>query len=136
MDIVAICPELRLCYLGILSKCYEILEGKPHDERGTFESEDGPVDTPHNEWGLPDASGNYLSEEEEEDDDDDPEDDDIDDSPPSIWGASEGSSTGPFSDNEEGQSEHNDQSSIQFRLREILFYDDKISVFKARHGAL
>lgn len=26
--------------------------------------------------------------------------------------------------------------SVGFRLREILFYDDKITIFKARHGVL
>ena len=27
-------------------------------------------------------------------------------------------------------------SRMRFRLQEILFYDDKISIFKARHGVI
>jgi hypothetical protein len=40
-------------------------------------------------------------------------------------------------DDEYGQSRNDkDETSLRLRLREILFYDDKVAVFKARHGKL
>lgn len=38
----------------------------------------------------------------------------------------------------DGEDSESDISKPQttFRLREILFYDDKITIFKARHGVL
>ncbi|TQB76455.1 hypothetical protein MPDQ_007863 [Monascus purpureus] len=154
IDIVSIRPEISVCYIGIQSKCYEILEGRGSDELSTFDdSDDGQSDPPNTGWGLGDPNGDGFyedvenddddEEEEEEDDDDDDDDEDDenenddedDEGAPSNW-ASEVSSTGQFSDEEDGESEYNDRSGIRFRLREILFYDDKISIFKARHAAL
>lgn len=145
VDIVSIRPEISVCYIGIQSKCYEILEGRGSDEHSTFDnSDDGQSDPPNTGWGLGDPNGDDFYEDVENDDDDDDDDDDDEDEnddedddegAPSNW-ASEVSSTAQFSDEEDGGSEYNDRSGIRFRLREILFYDDKISIFKARHAAL
>ncbi len=40
------------------------------------------------------------------------------------------------SDEENGFVPHEDKNAVQLKLREILFYDDKVSIFKARHGRL
>ena len=36
----------------------------------------------------------------------------------------------------ETDEEQSHGTATQFELREILFYDDKVSIFKARHGRL
>ena len=40
------------------------------------------------------------------------------------------------SDEENGLVPPEDKNAVQLKLREILFYDDKVSIFKARHGRL
>jgi hypothetical protein len=37
---------------------------------------------------------------------------------------------------EDEMGDHSGKNAKQFRLREILFYDDKVAIFKARHGKL
>jgi hypothetical protein len=60
----------------------------------------------------------------ENDDDDDDEDDDDD-----LTDSDSDSSDGPRKGGRHGR-------AAKLRLREILFYDDKVAVFKARHGKL
>ncbi|KAK5114302.1 hypothetical protein LTR62_002553 [Meristemomyces frigidus] len=137
VDIVALRPEVELCYIGIANKCFEILENKRDWESGRPESHLGlssagivDPDAGGSEVDDDDGEDDEAGEEEEEDaedggeveeetesDDDNDDDDEIDDS------ASDTSSTG-------------DRHAARLRLREILFYDDKVAVFKARHGRL
>ena len=119
LDIVALRPELELCYLGIQSKCFEILEylsgrrPSPDDTSATGAGDSGASDDedgghPHAAAAQPDNHG----------DDSDSE---------------AASSRGGETDTED---DHIMQRTRQFKLREILFYDDKVSIFKARHGKL
>ena len=89
-----------------------------------------------------------------DDDDDDDDDSDGEDHPgvaPAPGGADEAepaAAAGAVDNNDEdGDDEPDDPSSeeddtvaqspqIKMKLREILFYDDKIAIFKARHGRL
>ncbi|KAI7665711.1 hypothetical protein KC318_g6951 [Hortaea werneckii] len=135
MDIVALRPEVELCYMGIQSKCFEILEnkrewnGRPDSHLGMSGTamDDGPSDGEDEDEGdveddvddEDDEEGqdDELDETESDDDADDDDDDDDDDA----------------SDLEEATI---DGRAARLRLREILFYDDKVAVFKARHGKL
>lgn len=126
LDIVALRPELEVCYLGIQSKCFEILElpigprnpdpsasthNAPHGE-SEIDSEDDDEDASHQSGVLSDhhdhddTESEVSSAEQIDTDDDD------------LYGGSRGKIT------------------KHFKLREILFYDDKVSIFKARHGKL
>jgi hypothetical protein len=123
VDIVALRPELEVCYLGIMKKCFEVLEQKP-----------GSGNLDRGRPGINDDSG---SEEEDDNDegsaDEDDEDGDNDEDDDSEDTASD--MTDSYEDSELG-SEEDEKELPALRLREILYYDDKVSIFKARHGRL
>ncbi|KAL4791023.1 hypothetical protein BDV19DRAFT_371291 [Aspergillus venezuelensis] len=125
LDIVTLRPEISISYLGMQNKCYEILEGKGN-EYDLSEPDDTPSD------GLvpgPEPWAGSETNDEESDEDDDAV-------------TTDGSHSD--SDDEDRRSLDDDDASeyecgrqrVSFRLREILFYDDKIAIFKARHGVL
>ncbi|KAI7188462.1 hypothetical protein KC363_g5438 [Hortaea werneckii] len=136
MDIVALRPEVEICYMGIQSKCFEILEnkrewdGRPDSHLGMSgtamddgpsdgeDEDEGDVEDDEDEEDGEDGQDDELDETESDDDADDDDDDDDDDD---------------ASDLEEATI---DGRAARLRLREILFYDDKVAVFKARHGKL
>lgn len=108
-DIVSLRPELELCYLGVQQCCYEVLECSV--TRG--------------------SSPGRLTVVNHTDADSDDNDDTIED------GDDTSHSDLEFSQGDETEEEEDTSSpSITFRLREILFYDDKVSIFRARHGKL
>lgn len=117
VDIVALRPELELCYVGMVKKCFEILEETPG--RGEKDRNTSTVDE---DSGSEDAAHDDEGSDDEEQDDDDSDDTDSD-------------TTDTYQDSESDISEHGKAVPI-LRLREILYYDDKVSVFKARHGRL
>lgn len=149
VDIITLRPEIQLCYVGIMKKCFEILETKlPDSMTGAFSSahgsgpsahqsgpeeddeegsdEDGSVDTSDDEAG--DEQDLDVDEGEDEEDDsistgDLVEDDDVS----IIETASEADS---FQEADETG------GIARLRVREILFYDDRVAIFKARHGRL
>ncbi|PSR88943.1 hypothetical protein BD289DRAFT_366527 [Coniella lustricola] len=155
-DILTIRPEIQICYVGIMDKCFEILENRPSDPvRGARQNitgtptnlADGDAGTPHapvivgangDENDTPDDFENDGHADDDDDNDNDDDDDDSQDD--------EGISASPVQ-HEDAQSDHsyNDSDDDSFvetppaahlRLREILFYDDKVAIFKARHGRL
>ncbi|KAL9046210.1 MAG: hypothetical protein Q9214_000895 [Letrouitia sp. 1 TL-2023] len=132
IDIVALRPEMELCYMGIATKCFEILEGEDASLSG------------HDLATTPVFNGPDEGDSNEDSDDDHENDDDNDDAtataavPPSDAGGSE-------TDSQNGSLGNSDDESVEseggrrrpkFKLREILFYDDKVTIFKARHGRL
>ncbi|KAJ9609194.1 hypothetical protein H2200_006966 [Cladophialophora chaetospira] len=139
LDIVALRPELELCYLGIQSQCFEILEyasarkgSSPNDLPGDEIGHDNPGTThqnapshnpPHNHH-----DDSHDDEPEHGDGHDDSDFDAVSDEADDLSDEGEGNEMG-------GASGANGQRPT-WRLREILFYDDKISIFKARHGRL
>ncbi|KAG9945180.1 hypothetical protein KCU85_g7423, partial [Aureobasidium melanogenum] len=123
VDIVTLRPESCLCYLGIMKKCFEILEQKP-GSRSTDRSRVGPED---------DSDSGDEDDEHEGSDDEDFEDGDNEDDIDSGDAASD--TTDSYVDSELGLSD-NEQDLPTLRLREILYYDDKVAVFKARHARL
>lgn len=123
LDIVTIRPEIGLTYIGMQEKCYEIIEGKRSEKEELDE-----VFVPMGEhWPASDTN-------DDTDDGDNEEDDgaaaSVVDSNSELSSDDRGSFDGDDSDAESGR------SRVSFRLREILFYDDKIAIFKARHGVL
>jgi hypothetical protein len=122
LDIVTLRPEIKLCYVGIEDKCFEILESSAQKEKRRSD-EGSYVDGYDSEADSEDPDEN---EEEGDHDGEDPEDED--------WHSS--------SDEADGSAEEDEQNSVRscskmaFKIREILFYDDKVSIFKARHCQL
>jgi hypothetical protein len=153
LDIVALRPELELCYLAVKDKCFEVLECDGAASRkgksvvsgplmpGSIVSEgdgegDGDVDVEsddghhhhvahganNNATTLAQATVTHSDFAEESDMD---------------FGSTAGTET--TTDDDEGSQpdgESKKRTVKTFKLREILFYDDKVSIFKARHGKL
>ena len=133
VDIVTLRSEIQLCYLGIFQKCFEILETKP-----TIDASDAASNSTTAQIT---AHINTAADEDSdvEDDDDDDEEDGGDVTAPdgsqddADWDHT-GDSDVSSDDGESGMDERGKRPDLQ--LREILFYDDKISIFKARHAQL
>lgn len=138
VDIVALRPEVELCYMGIANKCFEILEnrrsgdtwdGRPESRLGTHGA------TLEEDGGAPASDG-----EEDEDDDDVAEEvaeedaGQVDDAEPDTE-SDEEDDDDDDTDSDAGTSDGG-RGTARLRLREILFYDDKVAIFKARHGRL
>ena len=124
LDIVTIRPEVGITYVGVQHKCYEILEAKDGDATEFYDTDDS-----HSEGFAPGGeewAGSDTNEDESEDD----------------GAVSAMDSHSDLSSDDRGSSDGEDsdmdchKSRVSFRLREILFYDDKIAIFKARHGVL
>lgn len=139
VDVIVLRPEVELCYIGIAHKCFEVLENRPHDEsHGSADNHSslangGPGGTVTDDEEGSDEEG---SDEEEE------EEDDEDDNGTAIVAQVDPDETEPeMSDHDDSDSDSYDgsedgRSKVRLSLREILFYDDKVAIFKARHGKL
>lgn len=131
VDIVALRPEVELCYMGIANKCFEILENRSDDVRN--ESHLGLLPGGH--------PADVTGSDDGEDDDVDDDVDDVDDEDDDEYEADDTESEDEVDvDDEDSDDDGTDASktraAARLRLREILFYDDKVAVFKARHGRL
>lgn len=139
-------PEIELCYVGVTSKCFELLEdGGPID--GIDDLSDADTATSpgvtHNST-APGATGvppGANSEEEDsdavDDEDEDEDEDDYDDAADgdeTDTDADGGAAEKDSSEDEEWVKDKTERGRV--RLREILFYDDKVAVFRARSGKL
>ncbi|ERS96017.1 hypothetical protein HMPREF1624_07553 [Sporothrix schenckii ATCC 58251] len=117
------------------------IDGSIHDgsDTSSTSSEDDDDDD------VDDSDGSADDEDAAEDDDDD---DDDDDAPPNAFAGPPGV---PFHDGDDADnlsdSGDSDDSFLQdgdaglprpprLQMREIFFYDDKVAIFKARHGRL
>ncbi|KIV91750.1 hypothetical protein PV10_06257 [Exophiala mesophila] len=136
LDIVALRPELELCYLGVQNQCFEILEyttnRKPSRPGSLFGPNGGTLsgdDMDANSDGHPHGPSVHVHNGEYDDDEDGDSDDSSD-----FDGLSD--SAGGGSDEEGDGGERSTAAKQSWRLREILFYDDKVSIFRARHGRL
>ncbi|EME78065.1 uncharacterized protein MYCFIDRAFT_95403, partial [Pseudocercospora fijiensis CIRAD86] len=130
VDIVALRPEVELCYMGIANKCFEILENKRDTEGRSTESALGI----HPSVVIdPDIVGSDDDEDEDEDHDGEADmgmsDEDADDE-------TESDEDDVDDDTNSEMSSAESRNTARLRLREILFYDDKVAIFKARHGRL
>lgn len=131
LDTIALRPEVELCYVGVGTKCFEIRETKKTKKKSTTHDDTNGSD------GEEDDVEGYDDADEDEDgveaDGHGPAGDHSDsESDISLSGHDDS-----FSD-EENESGDVDggKLSVNFQVREILFYDDKVSIFRARHGEL
>ena len=139
VDIVTLVPAIELCYLGISTKCYEILENRQNDDL-MFSVYD-PLTTSANGESSEHVLGDQDEDSDVDDDDNDDDDDDEDDAaaaPSSIDHGNNDSDAAEDSDtsSDNGSGPESGGKQTKLKLREILFYDDKVSIFKARHGQL
>lgn len=138
VDIVALRPEVELCYMGIANKCFEVLEN-----RRSSDSWDG---RPESRLGI--NAGNLDDDEpaagsdgeEDEDEDDVPEEavEEEADQPDEAEADTESDEDDADDEDTDSEAESSEggRGTARLRLREILFYDDKVAIFKARHGRL
>jgi hypothetical protein len=135
VDMIFLRPEIELCYLGISNKCFEILENRNKDDTNSGAD---LVTT-----GVP---GDHATDDEDDDgasdgsDDDEEEEEDEDDGTATEAVEADGveyeTSDPGDSEAESTEGSDDDRSKFHLRLREILFYDDKVAIFKARHMRL
>lgn len=142
VDIISLRPEVQLCYMGLSHKCFEILENRSHEEGNstgdpTPQGANGGLDG----TAVDDDDDDDDEEEEGSDEEDDEDNDQQQDDDGTAIGAIDPDETeSDLSDHDDSDvdsfvSDEND-SRVKLRLREILFYDDKVAIFKARHGRL
>lgn len=123
VDVITLRPEIRLCYLAIRTFCFEVVEsrrGSPDSDGGIWSSDEvsSPSDMSDIHAGSDDATssdGHVLIE-----------DSDDEAQSPRRFPPTDSSALWP------GQTE----PSKAYRLRKIAFYEDKVAIFKARHGTL
>ena len=125
LDIVSIRPELKITYIGLQTKCYQILEVSPEPKGSNSEGTQAHGHVPHSgDEALSEIDEGHADPTEEEEDLSGSALNDLD------------PLSSDFSDGYDTESNDNSASRVHFRLQEILFYDDKISIFKARHGVI
>ena len=108
VNMVSSSPGIELCYLGVQHQCYEVLDYMATRKKVTS------IDASPLQAGI-DSEDEVVEEHEEE-----------------LSDFEVASSTGEQTE-DEGQEARPER---HFKLREILFYDDKVSIFRARHGRL
>ncbi|KAL3460427.1 hypothetical protein BJX64DRAFT_263071 [Aspergillus heterothallicus] len=123
LDIVTLRPEINLSYVAVQDKCYEIMEAK---------SGEGPEDnyTTHNGAFMPGTenwAGSETNDEESDEEDQESTTDSLSDM---------SSDDRRSLDDDNGSDYDYNRPRVTYVLREILFYDDKVAIFKARHGVL
>lgn len=129
-----------------MNKCFELLEDSgsvdSSDELSDAETAHAPAGGTHNS-ATPGATGVTVDSGDEDsdgvDEDDDEEDEDGDeeeeDGDETDTDADGGGGDKDLSEDEEWGKEKIERG-VRVRLREILFYDDKVAVFRARGGKL
>jgi hypothetical protein len=137
LDIVHLRPEIEICYMGISTKCFEILENRPSNYDLRHEGADAA--SPSSGMGGGYATHDPLISDAESEFTEDEDDDDFEGGMGAAAAGEETSSE--MSD--EGRDESDDDSFMnddrkgpRLRIREILFYEEKIETLRARHGTL
>jgi len=134
LDIVHLRPEIELCYMGLSNKCFEILENRPSN-----------YDLRHDAINASDGTGaGYVAHDPVMSDDESEatEDEDEDDLDGGMGTGVDGEET----DSDASEDDHDDsdddsflqdvQKSPKLRVREILFYEERVEAFRRRHGVL
>lgn len=125
LDIVSIRPELKITYIGLQTKCYQILEAHSNGSDSEFDETQAVGQALQNgDDGLSAFEEDPLELSEE------------DDGPLEALSHDSDPLSSDLSDDSETEPDENSTLRVHFRLQEILFYDDKISIFKARHGVI
>ncbi|KAK6361347.1 hypothetical protein TWF730_005081 [Orbilia blumenaviensis] len=143
VDVVTLRPECGVCYVGIVNKCFELLEGEEgsgnedgvHHDNATVTDDEDDDDASDEDDGTDDGNDDDASDDGNETEDAD-ETSDVEGSPVgnSALYSPPLPTYGSFNEYEEDLPSRRKRVSI--REREILFYDDKVAVFKARFAKL
>lgn len=141
LDIVHLRPEIELCYMGLTHKCFEILENRPtnYDLRSdSMSGEGGPG--AHGYVGHDAAMVSDDESEATEDEDDDDDDDDDDAGGMGHVGEETESETSDGGHDQDSDDDdnliHEEHRGPKLRVREILFYEERVEAFRRRHGVL
>ncbi|KAF2444442.1 hypothetical protein P171DRAFT_432477 [Karstenula rhodostoma CBS 690.94] len=125
LDIVHLRPEIELCYMGLSSKCFEILENRPSNYDLRHEAGHSAA-----HYAVEDP---LLSEDESEVTEDEEEDDAFEE----AGEVESGSDSGSESVEEVSEDEScGGEKRPKLRVREILFYEERVEAFRRRHGVL
>ncbi|KAI1277193.1 hypothetical protein F5Y07DRAFT_364357 [Xylaria sp. FL0933] len=126
VDIISLRREIRLAYVGLWGSCFEITE---QSDRVNSRVQDGDHAVSVGDANHIDGNseGDDDTEDENEIDNDSFSDADDDFIETSDDGESEADSFAEAATN---------KPPPRLRLREILYYDDKVELFRARHGKL
>ncbi|RPB08357.1 hypothetical protein P167DRAFT_494218 [Morchella conica CCBAS932] len=148
VNTVILRPEIELCYVGVMSKCFELLEdGGSSDGIDDLSDVDTAISpgvthssTAPGTTGVPPGANSEEDDSDGVDDEDDVDEDeddydDADDGDETDTDADGGAGEKDSSEDEEWVKEKSERG-VRVRLREILFYDDKVAVFRARSGKL
>ncbi|CAG8974157.1 hypothetical protein HYALB_00002796 [Hymenoscyphus albidus] len=135
IDVIHLRPEVELCYIGISDKCFEILENRSSDETH------GSTDMGQSILADGPEGADDEDEDEDEGSEDDEDEEEDEDNGTATAAVDPDETESDMSDHEDSDSDSSDgsddgHSKIRLRPREILFYDDKVAIFKARHGKL
>ena len=133
---VSLRPELELCYVGIFKKCFEILETNSGDQ-GSSKTESQSAFS--SSW-MPHLNGESDSEDDsthdhfDDDDNDHDDSDEANDTTAQVAYWEDGDSLND-SDAELSHVNGNGEKT-RLKIREILFFTEKVEIFKARNGTL
>ncbi|KAI0864245.1 hypothetical protein F4860DRAFT_465600 [Xylaria cubensis] len=127
-DIISLRREIRLTYVGLWHKCFEITEVKRDDR--SQDDNDHVVST--NNGGN--SEGDDMTDEEEDEDED--EDNEAEAFMDAENETTEEASSDDQSEADSFMEDTANNSLPRLGLREILYYDENVEIFRARHGKL
>ena len=160
-DIVTLRPHMKLAFIGIATRCYEMIEVVTAADGSELRNAAGSSRRSSTVYSSAasstssDSEGHHDDDEDHRDDNNESDSDSDDDdggSVPAMSGVGDtpsfvSSSSAVFDDS--GGSDYAGDDSDEggsrvpaalraprMRLREILFYDDRVAIFKACHGRL
>lgn len=121
LDIVSIRPDLMITYVGFIAKCFQIQEfrGSSIDNQDS-PTTDSSTQSNDDELSVSDEEAEYSHLNTQ----------------PSGSGNEEDLLSNDLFDDDDSDSGEFRASRSEFKLQEILFYDEKISIFKMRHGVI
>ncbi|KAI0456557.1 hypothetical protein F5B21DRAFT_502164 [Xylaria acuta] len=124
VDIISLRREIRLAYVGLWQKCFEITEVDHNDRFQDDNDHAVPVDD------VDHIDGNSEGDDMTDDDEEIEPFMDVEDE-----------FTEEVSDDDQSEADSFTEETTnnplpRLRLREILYYDDKVELFRARHGKL
>ncbi|KAI1749390.1 hypothetical protein F4782DRAFT_308043 [Xylaria castorea] len=127
VDIISLRREIRLVYVGLWHKCFEVTEAE-HDDRSQDDN-DHAVSVDDVDHIDGNSEGDDMTDDDEDEEDIEP------------FMDVEDEFTEEVSDDDQSEAdsfteETTNNSLPRLRLREILYYDDKVELFRARHGKL
>lgn len=150
-NVINLRQECELAYLGIADRCFEIVEMPVRRKLRRRSRGPGEHHVGANPGGGADEDDDSSDEEvtphpshEDDDDDDDSDDEGVQGNVPAASQATnaiENSEVDELLGNQSPSSEDEEAAErpaklVKMKMREILFYDDRVSIFKARHGRL